>query len=177
VSTTGDLGGTPPLPTSIWVLAWASLVGQVALALGRGLHAQNDQSLVGSVLLGALLVGFVSAGVVRARRVRVVLAWIVLVLSGVSELVSVVDAGDSADFLRAFVGLVTTVVSIAALDRFRRTDWYAWQRTKPPTDQGASISGLIGVAVLVGVIGGLVGPADDGFRVELNASGRASGQP
>lgn len=165
---------TPPLPTSIWVLAGASLASQVATVALRGIKAENEVSLVGSVLLGVVLVWFFSVGVIRARMVRVVIVWIVLVLSGIAELIGVVDPDDANAFARALIGLVTTVVSIAALERFRHTDWYAWQRTKPPTDQGESISGLVAIAVAVGALGGLVGPAEDGFRVELNAGQHVS---
>src|SRR3712207_7715645 len=38
--------GTPPLPTSIWVVAWASLAGQVAQLLWRGGRTDGEGSLV-----------------------------------------------------------------------------------------------------------------------------------
>lgn len=162
----------PPLPTSIWVLAWVSLASQVAVFAECGVKAENEASLIGSVLLGVVLVGFVSAGVIRARMVRLVLAWVVLVLSGIAELVAVVNPDDASSSGWSLIGLVTTGVSIAALERFRHTEWYAWQRTKPPKDEGAPIGGLLAIAVTVGVLGGLVGPAEDGFRVEMNAVGQ-----
>ncbi len=169
MSTTGDSSSTPPLPTSIWVLAWASLVGQAATLVGRGGHAENEVSLVGSILLGALLVGWVSAGVVRARTVRLVLAWVVLVLSGVLEAVGLVTGDDELPWALLLVSFVTTVVSLGALVRFRRTDWYRWQRTKPPTSQGASITGLVVIGVVVGVLGGVIGPSDNGVRMSVNS--------
>ena len=164
---TDEPSSTPPLPTSIWVLAWASLASQVVTVATRGIKAENEVSLVGSVLLGVLLVWFFSVGVIRARMVR-----IVLVLSGIAELVAVFNPDDATGALRAIVGLVTTAVSLLALNQFRQSAWYAWQRTKPPTDQGESIGGLVAIAVAVGALGGLVGPAEDGFRVEFNASGQ-----
>jgi hypothetical protein len=169
---------TPPLPTSIWVLAWVSLASQVATFVLRGAKAENEASLIGSVLLGVLLVVFVSAGVIRARMVRVVLVWVVLALSGLAELVGLFNPDTAADVVGSLVGLATTVVSLVALNQFRQSAWYAWQRTKPPTDQGESISGLLAIAAVVGVLGGLVGPADDGFRFEFNAeTAPAVGQP
>lgn len=62
---------TPPLPRSIWVVAWASLAGQVVMLVRKGGRLDDQVSLVLSVVLsvvlGGILVGFVSAGVVRAR--------------------------------------------------------------------------------------------------------------
>ena len=161
-------------------LRWRPLIGkpytasQVVTIATRGIKAENEVSLIGSVLLGVLLVWFFSVGVIRARIVRVVIVWIVLVLSGIAELVAVFNQDDATDALPAIVGLVTTVVSLLALNQFRQSAWYAWQRTKPPTDQGESIGGLVAIAVAVGALGGLVGPAEDGFRVEFNASGQDS---
>ena len=91
-------GATPPLPSSIWVVAWASLAGQVVLVAWQGGRFDDEVSLVLSVALGVVVVGYVSAGVVRARTVRLVLAWVVLVLSvigGLGGLVSVDGPGRS----------------------------------------------------------------------------------
>ena len=82
----------PPLPSSIWVVAWASLAGQAVLLAWQGVRPDDEVSLVLSVVLGALLVGYVSAGVVRARTVRLAFAWVVLVLSLIAELVGLVSA-------------------------------------------------------------------------------------
>lgn len=65
---------TPPLPRSIWLVAWASLAGQAVVLVQRGGRLDVAVSLFGSVVLGALLVGYVCAGVIRARTVRFVLA-------------------------------------------------------------------------------------------------------
>ena len=159
---------TPALPTSIWVLAWTSLVGQVGQLAFRGPGFENEVSLVGSMLLGAVLVGWVSAGVVRARTVRVVLAWIVLVLGGIAEVVAVFSTDDSTSVPAALFGLATTLVSLVALSRFQGTDWWRWQRTRPPKDAGPSIAGLLAVAVLVGVLGGVMGVDEDGFSFTVN---------
>ena len=161
---------TPPLPTSIWVVAWASLAGQVLVMFRQGGRHGDEVSLVVSVVLGALLVGYVSAGVVRARTVRLVLAWVVLVLSLIGELFSLGSVDDLGQAALAVLSLATTVVALAGLARFRRTPWYAWQRSKPPAHEGAPIGQLVAIGVLVGVLGGLTGPVDDGLDVRINAA-------
>lgn len=165
-------GATPPLPKSIWVVAWASLAGQVLLLVREGLRSDDQVSLAGSVVLGALLVGYVSAGVVRARTVRLMLAWVGLVLGVIGGLVGLVAVDGLSRAVLAVLSLATPVVALAGLARFRRTDWYAWQRTKPPVHEGASIRELVAVAVLVGALGGVIGAHDDGLDVELSSVGR-----
>ena len=165
-------GATPPLPRSIWVVAWASLAGQAVLLARQGGRLGDEVSLVLSVVLGALLVGYVSAGVVRARTVRLVLAWVVLmlgVIGGLVDLVSVDDLGQSG---LAVLSLATTSVALAGLARFRRSDWYAWQRTRPSAHEGAPIGQLVAIGLLVGVLGGLIGPVDDGLDVRVNVDDR-----
>lgn len=161
-----ELNSTPSLPRSIWVVAWASLAGQALLLSEQGVRFENEVSLVVSVALGALLVAYVSSGVVRARTVRLVLAWIVLLVSLVVELIALPEA-EVLDLL----SLGSTIVTVAALAVFSRTHWFAWQRDKPSTRQGASIAGLVAVAVLVGVLGGLTGPVDDGVQVDVRVAG------
>lgn len=153
---------TPPLPLSIWVVAWASVVGQAELLLRRGPQVGDEGSLFLSVVLGALVLGYVSAGVVRARTVRFVLAWVVLVLAVLGELVELVSVDDLGQAAHAVVALSTTAVALAALASFRRSDWYAWQRTRPSPHDGAPIGELVAIGVLVGVLGGIIGAADDG---------------
>jgi peptidoglycan/LPS O-acetylase OafA/YrhL len=160
--------GTPTLPRSIWVVAWASLVAQLVQLVHREPGFDNEVSLVVSVVLGGLLVGWVSAGVVRARTGRVVVAWVVLVLSGIAEVVAVFSTDDSTPLLPALVALATTVVSLVGLAMFRGTEWWRWQRTRPPRDEGASIAGLVAVAVLVGVLGGVMGVNEDSFNLTVN---------
>ena len=168
----GQPGATPPLPRSIWVVAWASLAGQAPLLARRGGRLDDEVSLVLSVVLGALLVGYVSAGVVRARTFRLVLAWVVLGLSGIGELVGLVSVDDLGQTAVAVLSLATTAVALAGLARFHRTDWYAWQRTKPSTHEGAPIGQLVAIGVLVGVLGGLPGPVDDGLDVRVSVADR-----
>jgi uncharacterized membrane protein YfcA len=176
VSVDGGLeqpGATPPLPRSIWVVAWASLAGQAVLLVRHGGRLDDEVSVVLSVVLSALVVGYVSAGVVRARTVRLVLAWVVLVLSaifGLAGLVSVDDPGRQSA-LDVF-SLSTTAVALVGLTMFHRSDWYAWQRAKPSAREGAPIGQLVAIGVLVGVVGGLTGPVDDGLDVSIKVAGR-----
>lgn len=163
---------TPPLPISIWVVAWGSLAGQAVLLVRQGGRLDDEVSLVLSVVLSALLVGYVSAGVVRARTLRLVIAGIVLVLSVLGELVGLGSVDDLGETALALFSLATTVVAMAGLASFRQSDWYAWQRTKPPTHEGASIGELVAIGMLVGALGGFTGPIDDGLDVRITVTGR-----
>lgn len=154
------------------MVAWASLAGQVVLLVRQSGRLDDEVSLVLSVVIGALLVGYVSAGIVRARTVRLVLAWVVLVLSVIAELVGLVSVDDLGQAALVMLSLATTAVALAGLARFRRTDWYVWQRTKPSTHEGLPISQLVAIGVLVGVLGGLTGPVDGGFDVRISVADR-----
>ena len=161
---------TPTLPGSIWIVAWASLASQVLLVVRHGGRVGDEGAQAVSMVVGALLVGYVSAGVVRARRVRVVLAWIVMALSvigGIADLVVVDDLGQA---LLAALALAAGTVSLVALARFCRSDWYAWQRTRPSTHEGAPIGRLVAIAVLVGALGGYVGAVDTGVDMRVNVN-------
>lgn len=163
---------TPPaLPSSLWIVAWASLAGQAMLLVTQAGRPHDGLSLVVSVLLGALVVGYVSAGVVRARTIRLLLAWVVLVLSLVGELVAL-PSTDEGQLTVLLLSLTTTVLAMGGLASFCRSEWYAWQRTRPPTDVGAPISPLVAIGVLVGVLGGLTGPVEHGFRMEVRVADR-----
>lgn len=129
-------------------------------------------SLLISITLGGLVLGFVSAGVVRARTLRLALAWVVLTLGALVELVAVLSVDDLPRATVASFSFATSVVALAALWSFRRTGWYAWQRTKPPTGQGAPIGRLVAIGVLVGVLGGLAGPVEDGVDVRITVADR-----
>ena len=163
-------GATPPLPRSIWVVAWASLAVQAVMLVREGGRIGDGVSLVLSVILSALLVGYVSAGVVRARTVRLVLAWVALMLGVIGGLVGLVSVDDVGQTALAVLSLATAAVALAGLARFRRSDWYAWQRTRPSAHEGARIGQLVVIGVLVGVLGGLIGPVDDGLDVRVNVA-------
>ena len=162
----------PPLPRSIWVVAWSSLTGQALWFVEQGVRLDGAVSLVVSVILGALVFGYVSAGVARARTVRLVLAWVVLVLVLIGELVGLVLVDDLRQAGLAVLSLVTAVLALAGLATFHRTDWFAWQRTKPPAREGAPIAQLIAIGVLVGALGGLIGPIDNGPDVPVGVVDR-----
>lgn len=162
----------PPLPSSIWVVALASLAGQAVVLLRQGIAPRDELSFALSVVLGALVVGYVSAGVVRARTIRLVIAWVALGLGLVVELVGLASADDPSDAALAVFSIATSVVALAGLARFRRTDWYAWHRQKPSSHEGAPIGQLVAIGVLVGVMGGLAGPADGGLNARISVAGR-----
>jgi hypothetical protein len=162
---------TPPLPRSIWVVAWACLAGQVLLLARRGPRLDDEVSLLVSLVLGALLVGYVSAGVVRARTVRTVLAWVVLVLALLTELVALASVENIGVAAFVAASAATTAVALAGLARFRTTGWYLWQRTKPSTREGAPIGQLVAIGVVVGVLGAVLGaPTDDGVEVQIRVA-------
>lgn len=172
-------GPTPPLPRSIWVVAWASLAGQVILVLDRGVRSDNEISIIGSVVLGILLIGYVSAGVVRARTVRLALAWIVLLLSGFAEVVALIEhldggALEDRESLLVPAALAATIICLAALWRFHQSAWFAWHRQNRPMRAGTPITQLVAVAMLVGALGGLAGATDDGFEAGFHISARPS---
>lgn len=154
------------------MVAWASLAGQVLLVVRQGFRPDDEVSLLVSVVLGGLLLGYVSAGVVRARTVRLMLAWVVLALGLIAELVGLVPGGDPGRAGVAVLSLTTTAVALAGLARFRHTDWYAWQRTRPPAHVGAPIGQLVAIGVLVGVLGGVAGSVDDGLDLRVNLAER-----
>ncbi|WP_141014439.1 hypothetical protein [Nocardioides sambongensis] len=165
-------GSTPPLPRSIWVVAWASLVVQVMILVRQGVRLDDEVSLVASVVIGALVVGYVSAGVVRARTVRLVVAWVVLLLGVAAGIAGLVSAGDPAEVVLSATSLAATGAAIGGLAAFHRTAWFDWQRTRPSTDEGARIGRLVAIGLLVGVLGGLIGPVDNGLDVRINVAGR-----
>ena len=70
------------------------------------------------------------------------------------------------------LSLASTAVAMAGLAKFRSTDWYAWQRTKPSVHEGAPIGQLVAIGVLVGALGGLTGPVVGGFNVGITVGDR-----
>jgi hypothetical protein len=157
----------------MWVLAWSSLAGQALLLVEWGVRLGDGVSLAGSVALGALLFGYVSAGVVRARTVRLVFVWAVLALVLMGEFVDLVLVDDVRQGTLAVLSFATAALALSGLATFHRTDWFAWQRTKPPAIEGAPIGKVVAIGVLVGVMGGLVAPiADPGLDVPVGVSAR-----
>lgn len=153
------------------MVAWASMASQAVLLLQQGVRS-DEASLVLSVFLGALLVSYVSVGVVWARTVRLVVAWVVLVLSLIAGLVSLASLDDLDQAPLTVLSLATTMVVMAGLARFRRTEWCAWQRTRPSVHDTPRIGQLVAIGLLVGVLGGLAAPVDAGFNVRISVAGR-----
>jgi hypothetical protein len=148
------------LPAAAWALAWSFVVGQLVSLVMHGTQPAEDWPL--SSLLGVVVVAFFSYGVLRARMVRF---WLVTVLNGVALVVFLVvllDGGTLADL----VDLVMTAVQLGCLVWLYRTPWFAWQRTRPAG--GPSIRPLMLLAVLVGVLAGVIGTDSAAVRVDVN---------
>jgi hypothetical protein len=148
------------LPTAAWALAWSFVVGQVLSLVMHGTQPAEDWPL--SALLGVVVVAFFSYGVLRARMVRF---WLVTVLNGVALvvfLVALLDGGTLADL----VDLVMTAVQLGCLAWLYRTPWFGWQRTRPAG--GPSILPLMLLAVLVGVLAGVIGTDSAAVRVDVD---------
>lgn len=165
----------PALPRSIWVVAWSSLAAQVVWLLDQGGRSANAVSIAGSVLIGMLVLGWVSAGVVRARTIRLVLARVVLGLSGVFEVLALVEHVDGSaiedrETVLSLVALGITLVSLGALWRFHGSAWFRWHRDHRPARARTPITRLVAIGVVVGALGGLVSTADDGFDAGVRIS-------
>jgi hypothetical protein len=161
-----DLAGEArPVPGEIWVFGWSFVAEGALQLLVRG-PKDDAVSAVASMVLSALVVTFFAAGVVRARGIRV---GIVAVLIGLGLVVGVVgllvDPTVSGVLAVVFSGLQAWL-----LWRYTRTPWFAWQRTRPSA--GPSLTPILGVAVLAGLLGGLSATpnADRGFEVRVSGA-------
>ncbi len=88
----------------------------------------------------------------------------------IAGLLAMISADDLGRAAVAVLSVAIAAVALAGLARFRRTDWYAWQRTKPSAHEGAPIGQLVAIGVLVGVLGGLAGSVDDGLDMRMRIS-------
>lgn len=161
--TAASVTAAPVAPTQAWILAWASLAGQVLTLLDRGTKTELDLPAVISMALGGLVIGFVSAGVLRARTVRLAIAWVVLALGACLYAFSVLDgSGDGWSVLQ----LGITIVQMAALASFSGTPYFAAvrrdRRLRP------QLGGLLTIAIVVGALGGLVPPAGSDVSVSFD---------
>lgn len=159
IGTTLVLGEEPPVidpptrvPVAVWVLAWSCLAGQLLLLGERGV--QSSDAVLLSIPVGALLVAWVSFGVLTGRTVRLVLVWVLFVATAVGDGVVLLDAGATGVTGWPLVQLAASMVQLGALASFTRTDYFAWQRSRPRVP-GPPVGSLIAVAVAVGVLGGL----------------------
>ena len=163
MSTSGDTpiaADWPAIPATAWALAWSFVAGQVLELANRG--AQDESSWPLSILLGVVVVTFVSHGVMRVRWVRFWLVVLVLVGGTVVDLFDVVNDPTPVGGAR----LALTVLQVFLLDRYSRTDWWAWQVARRP---GApSLSGIMLLAVVVGALGGILGSSPDGIGARLD---------
>ena len=163
MSTTGDAPTTadwPAIPASAWAFAWSFVAGQVLELAHRG--AQDESSWLLSIVLGVVVVTFVSDGVMRVRWVRFWFVVLVLMVGAVVELFDVVNAPTPVGGAR----LALTILQVLLLDRYSRTEWWAWQVARRP---GApSLSGIMLLAVLVGALGGVLGASPDGIGAHLD---------
>ena len=101
-------------------------------------------------------------GVIRARGIRTGFVAVLLALAVVAGV-----AGLAID--PSVGGLVETAVSAlqaVLLWRYTKTDWWAWQRTRP--EGGRSPAPLLAVAVAVGVLGGVADGPVGGRDVEMS---------
>jgi hypothetical protein len=156
---------TPSVPGEIWVFGWSFVAEGVLQLLVRGAKADAVSAVV-SMALSALVVTFFAAGVLRARGIRL---GIVAVLIGLGLVVGtvglLVDPTASGVLAVVFSGLQAWL-----LWRYTSTPWFAWQRTRPSA--GPSLTPILAVAVLAGVLGGLtaVPDAEQGFEVRVSGS-------
>ena len=140
------------LPAAALALAGSCLVGQLVQLAVSGTRPP-DAGWVPSMLLGALLVGWVASGVLRARTGRLVVAWVLFVLSVLGDAASLLDAGYAGLVGWPAAQLLTSLAALLSLLWFTTTPYYAWQRTRPRVP-GPSIAAIVAVAVAVGVLGG-----------------------
>lgn len=154
------------------MVAWASMASQAVLLLQQGVRS-DKASRVLSVFLGALLVSYVSVGVVWARTVRLVVAWVVLVLSLITGLVSLALLDD--------LGQAPARDGPLARDHHggdgrtrevlpHRLVRLAAHETVCP--RHPRIGQLVAIGLLVGVLGGLAASVDAGFNVRISVTGR-----
>jgi len=159
--------GPHALPVAAWVLGFSCLAGQ-PLQLGEVGTKRADDGMALSVALGAVITAWVASGVLRARTVRLVLAAAVLGLGLLGYLIECSGGGADAVFGWTGVQLLVSAVSVASLVWFIRTDYFAWRRSHPRAD-GPSLAPLLAIAVLVGLLGGVVNtPERAGIWVRVN---------
>lgn len=153
------------LPVAAWALAASSVLGQAVAFADRGVKSDEGLEVVVSMLLGALVIWWFASGVLSARTGRLLVTWLLLVLAFVAETVAVLDEAGRGQVGMPVLHLVSTVAMLGSLAWFSTTPYYSWQRTRPRVS-GPSRSGVLAVAVLVGLSAGLVAN-DDGAPVRV----------
>src|SRR3712207_3932820 len=146
--------GPHALPAAAWALGLSCLAGQLMQLAEVGIKPADDGLLL-SIVIGALATTWLSAGVLRGRTVRLVIAALLLVLGLIGYGIDCVDGGTDAVFGWSGLQMVVSLVSVASLVWFTRTDYFAWRR-RHPRDAGPSLAPLLAIAVVVGLLGGVV---------------------
>lgn len=156
------------VPLSAGVLALSCLAAEAVTIADRGTKTSGETGIVVSMALGALLVGWFSLGVLRARSVRTTLVALLLAVSLLVTIAALLEAATPSEVVVAIGGIALAAVPLAALGWYTTTDWHRWQRLHPGSPAPSATS-LVLVAALVGVLGGLTPPAEQGspFRVEI----------
>ena len=152
-------------PAAAWALALVCLVGQLLLLADVGTTSAGLWTLP-SMLLGALLVGWFSAGVLTARTGRLVVVWALFVIVLVGDAFALLDRGAGAAPEWRGAHLVVSVAQVVALAWFCSTPYFRWQRTRPRVP-GPSLAPLLGVAVVVGLLGGVTASHEGGVSVRM----------
>ncbi|WP_210649039.1 hypothetical protein [Nocardioides sp. SYSU D00065] len=150
----------PDVPTSAWALGYSFVVGQSLALFERGTQPPEDWLI--SIALSVALVVLGAHGVMRARMIRFWLVVAVVIIAAVGGVVSLFVAPSAWDVLE--LGL--TVVQLILLRTYYRSEWFALHRQNVP---GApSLAPIMFVAVLVGVMGGMLGAGSNGVSVTFN---------
>ncbi|MFL6106554.1 MAG: hypothetical protein ACJ72L_06305 [Marmoricola sp.] len=149
------------VPESAWVLGWLFLAEQ-AIRLALDGVGENNVILV-SAIISALLVAWFSYGVLTARPVRGMIVLVLMWLASIALAITFLTDPSIANL----GALAVTVVQLIALLAFRKTPYFAWQRTRPHRNV-AGLEPLIWMAVVVGVLGGIIGSGGGGLGLTLN---------
>ena len=149
------------VPESAWVLALLFLGEQVVRLFAEG--ADTNNVFLISVPVSTLLVGWFSYGVLTARPVSGMIVLVLLWLGTIAMVLTLLSdpsIGHAAE-------LAVTIGQVAALHAFRKTEYFAWQRTDPP-NRSAGLEPLVWIALIVGVLGGILGASHDGVTFTMN---------
>ena len=150
----------PDVPTSAWALGYSFVVAQSLALIERGTQPSENWPI--SIALSVALVVLISHGVMRAGAIRFWLVVVLLSVVAVLGLVGLIVAPSPWDAL----GLALTLVQLTLLRRYYRSQWFALQRQHVP---GApSLTPIMLVAVLVGVMGGVLGAGSNGVNVTFS---------
>lgn len=157
------------LPAAAWALTGSCLAGQLLRLADIGVKPV-DAGWVPSMALGGLLVGWTASGVLAARTGRLAIAWVLFVLGVLADGGTLVDAGVDGLTGWPLAHFLTSTAALLSLMWFTTTSYYAWQRTRPRV-KGPSTTPLVLVAVVVGLLGGVL-PADTDAPVQVHFGDR-----